>query len=202
MSSWLEILLLGMVLSADSFSAAFAMGHRPYARKDAVRFACVSGGAEALSALLGAFSGSAFLARFAAIDHWIAFGLLTAVAMHMAWEGVEQLRRRTPAGLDSRLSATERAGLDPSVSSSQFHGTFRILLVSFATSLDAFGVGVGFGVTGKPMMPFLGSIGIWAFLATLTGLDLSRRLSKKAGPVMTIVGAGVLEIIAILMLKI
>jgi putative Mn2+ efflux pump MntP len=180
----LEILTLGLVLSADSFSAAFAMGHRPFTSRDALRFALASGSAEALSALIGALGGSFILSRFASIDHWIAFGLLTAVALHMLWEGLGHLRSGLPPGKKE-----------------EFHGPLRILMVSFATSLDALGVGVGFGVTGKPILPFLGSIGVWAFLATLAGLHLSRRLSRRAGPVMAIVGAGVLEIIAIQMLK-
>ena len=186
--SSLELLLLGMALSADSFCAAFAMGHKPFTRFDALRFAFASGGAEALFALAGALAGGFIVQSFASVDHWIAFGLLTAVALHMMREGLRSLK--APHGNESPDSKEV------------FHGPLRILIVSFATSLDAFGVGVGYGLTDRPLLPFLASIGMWAFGATLAGLQLSRKLSSRFGPMMEIAGAGILQAIAFQMLKI
>ena len=54
-----EVLIVGLILSADSFSAAVAMGLRPFSKKDAIKFAASSGIAEALFALIGAMAGSA-----------------------------------------------------------------------------------------------------------------------------------------------
>lgn len=84
----IEALLVGLVLSIDSFSAALAMGHRPFTSKDAIKFALSSGIAEGLVALFGALAGAHIIAKFAAVDHWIAFGLLMAVALHMGYESV------------------------------------------------------------------------------------------------------------------
>lgn len=83
-----------------------------------------------------------------------------------------------------------------------FHSFTKVLIVSFATSLDAFGVGIGLGVSGKPLAPFIISIGLWAFTTTIVGLHLAKRLSSKFGPMMSIVGAVVLGVIAFQMLKI
>lgn len=185
MSLFYEVLLVGLILSADSFSAAVAMGLRPFSRKDALKFAASSGAAEALVALIGAMAGSHVIAQFEAIDHWIAFTLLGLVALHMAYEGIHDLLSKT----------VKEEKLD-------FHSFAKVLLVSFATSLDAFGYGIGLGISGKPILPYIISIGIWAFATTIIGLHLARKLSKKFGPIINLLGSIVLGIMAFQMLKI
>lgn len=184
-----EVITVGLILSADSFSAAIAMGLRPFTRKDAIKFAISSGGAEALVALFGALAGTYIISRFAAIDHWIAFLLLGAVALHMGYEGLIHLIHKN----------NEEKKVEPKT---DFHSFGKILLVSLATSLDAFGVGIGLGIAHKPIVPFIISIGIWAFVSTIAGLYLARKLSSKFGPIMNLVGAVVLGFMAFQMLKI
>ena len=185
---FLQVCSIGLLLSADSFSAAVAMGMKPFSKKDALNFAAASGGAEAVVALIGALLGTHVVSRFAAIDHWIAFILLGGVSLHMAYEGYQDLfgSHETDASNDRKL---------------EFHSFSKILLVSFATSLDAFGVGIGLGVANKPILPFIVSIGVWAFISTIAGLYLARKLSKKFGPVVTLFGALVLGAMAFQMLK-
>lgn len=180
-----EVMILGLILAADSFTAAVAMGSRPFTLKDALKFAFSSGGAEALATLAGALAGAQIIKRFEAYDHWIAFILLMGVALHMAWEGISEMRHKgeKPEKVD-------------------FHSFVKVLIVSFATSLDALGVGIGLGVAHRPITPFIISIGLWAFAATIAGLYLSRRLSKKVGPIMTLVCSLVLGLLAFQMLKI
>lgn len=185
MQFFLEVMLLGCVLSVDSFSAAMAMGHRPFTKKDAYRFAFASGGAEAFVALIGALAGKQIIKHFSEYDHWIAFGLLAAVALHMAYEGIIDLVKH-----ETRIEKLD------------FHGFTKILIVSFATSLDALGVGIGLGIAEKPLAPFIISIALWAFVSTIVGLNLARKLSVKFGPIMNLVGAVVLGIMAYKMLSI
>lgn len=179
-----EAILVGLVLSIDSFSAALAMGHRPFTNKDALKFALSSGIAEGIVALFGALAGAHIITKFAAIDHWIAFGLLMAIALHMAFEGFQNMNQ--PA---------EVKGLE-------FHTFTKILIVSLATSLDAFGVGIGLGISNKPLYLFTPSIAFWAFATTLIGLYLARKLSNRFGSAMSIVGSIILAIMAFQMLKI
>lgn len=185
MSSVAEIFIIGLVLSADSFSAAVAMGLRPFSKNDAIKFAISSALAEALFALLGALAGAHVVRQFSAIDHWVAFVLLIVVALHMAYEGLTHLLNR-----------------NQKVEVLSFYSFTKILIVSFATSLDAFSVGMGLGIAKKPLLPFVVSIGAWAFLATLAGLYLAKTLSKKLGPILNLIGSVVLGILAFQMLKI
>lgn len=181
----LEVIIIGMVLSADSFSAAIAMGMRPFSRNDALKFAVSSGGAEAVVALLGALAGTHIVSKFGEIDHWIAFILLGGVSLHMGYEGI--------LNFISKEIKTEQL---------EFHSFKKILIVSLATSLDAFGFGISLGVSKKPMIPFIMSIGVWAFISTIFGLFLAKKLSLKFGPSVNILGAIVLGIMAFQMLKI
>jgi len=185
MSLEYEVLIIGLVLSADSFSAAVAMGTRKFSEKDAFKFAFTSGFSEGLVALFGSLAGGYLVKKFSAIDHWIAFGLLMAVAINMAYEGI--------ADLMSKNQKEEKI---------DFHSFFKILIVSLATSLDAFGVGIGLGVAEKPIVPYIISIAVWAFFATIAGLYLARKLSDKFGSIITLFGAFILAFIAFQMLKI
>ena len=74
--------------------------------------------------------------------------------------------------------------------------------MSFATSLDAFAVGMGLGISKKPIIPYVTSIGIWAFVTTIFGLHLAKKLSQKFGPIMNIIGSIILGIMAFQVLKI
>jgi len=79
---------------------------------------------------------------------------------------------------------------------------FKIWIVSLATSLDAFGVGISIGLTKKPILLYIISIGAWAFAATIVGLYLGKKLSKKFGPLMNLLSSVVLFVLAIQMLSI
>lgn len=185
MSLAFEIFIVGLILSADSFSAAVAMGLRPFSKKDAIKFAAASGSAEAICTLIGALAGTHIISHFAVFDHWIAFGLLGAVSIHMAYEGVSDL-----------INNNVRVEI------LSFHSFTKVLIVSFATSLDAFGVGIGLGISGKPIYAYIFSIGIWAFISTIVGLYLAKKLSQKFGPIINLFGAIVLGVMAFQMLKI
>lgn len=185
-----EIITIGLILSADSFSAAVAMGLRPFTRKDAVKFALTSGIAEGGVALIGSLAGSYIISRFSAIDHWIAFILLGAVALHMGYEGIIHLLEK---------DKNEEDKVEPKT---DFHSFGKIIVVSLATSLDAFGVGIGLGIADKPITPFIVSIALWAFISTIAGMYLARKLSAKFGPIMNLVGAVVLGFMAYQMLSI
>lgn len=184
MAFFIEVLMIGLVLSIDSFTAACAMGLRPFTRQEAWRFAISSGGAEALVAFLGAFFGQKMVTYLGGADHYVAFFLLLAIAIHMAYEGLkkedEDHERKAPA---------------------EFHSYFKILLVSLATSLDSLAVGVGLGVQKRPLFPFIFSIGLWALVMTLLGLYLAKILSKKLGPLIHVLGAVILAIMAFLFLE-
>jgi putative Mn2+ efflux pump MntP len=177
----IEVLVIGLVLSTDSFSAALAMGTRPHKLRDTLKFALTSGGAEALVTFLGAMVGEKFFVEFDFIDHWISFSLLTAVALHIAYEGFIELKNRLKKEKKTR----------------QFHSFLKVIIVSFATSLDAFAVGISLGVSGKSLVPYITSIGFFAFLSTIVGMSVAKLISKKVAPISNFVASVVLIVLAV-----
>jgi putative Mn2+ efflux pump MntP len=180
MTNILEVIIVGLILCVDSFSAALAMGARPHRFSDTFKFALSSGGAEALVSFLGAIAGARIIAQYDSIDHWVSFFLLVLVAIHMAYEGIVELKNRH----------------DTESKPKQFHSFIKILIVSFATSLDAFALGVSLGVSDKPLAPFIISIGSWAFLSTVVGMSIAKVASKRLGPIFSLIGSFVLLILA------
>lgn len=183
MNGFIEVFLIGLVLSADSFSAALAMGFRPHEDKDTLKFALSSGSAEAFVAFLGAMAGATIVSQFDSIDHWISFILLLGVSLHMIYEALIEL-----LGKEKKQESGSK--------DANFHSFYKILLVSFATSLDAFAVGVSLGASNKVLTPYLLSIGLWAFISTILGMWLGSHAPKKLGPIFNIFGASILIIMA------
>ncbi len=173
-----EVILIGLVLSVDSFSAALAMGTRPYILKDLLKFAFSSSIAEVCFTILGALAGAKMAGLIDAYDHWVSFIILVIVALHMIYESL----------MDEENDQAQKK---------EFHSFFKILIVSFATSLDAFAVGVTLGLAQKPLMPYSISIGVFAFLSTVLGMQISKKVSVKLGDRINIAGAIVLILLAI-----
>lgn len=178
--SLIEPLLLGLVLSADSFSASIAMGLKPHKLSDAFKFASLSGSAELIAVFAGAMAGEKMVAQFGSSDHWIAFVLLVAVAVHMLYEGFIEWK-------------SKKTNSQPA----KFHGFFKLAIVSIATSLDALAVGVGLGVSNKPLWPYLISTGGWAFVSTLVGMGIANKIPQRLSALFNVIGAMILLIIAV-----
>lgn len=161
------------------------MGFRPFTRLDALKFATMSGMAEGLVTALGFFFGAHFVRYIASYDHWVAFALLLAVGLRMVY------------------SAFARKSSHPSSGSpNEFHGNAKIMLMSFVTSIDSFGVGLALGISNKPIFLYAAVIALAAFGATLLGLYLARAMSSRFGSKCEVLGGLVLIALAFEMLKI
>ncbi|QEY52026.1 manganese efflux pump MntP [Legionella longbeachae] len=181
----IEPILLGIVLSADSFSAAIAMGVRPHRFSDSLKFAFASAGAELIAAVIGAVAGEAIISQFSSITKWIAFSLLFIVAIHMLYEALKNWKNR-----------------NDSIQLIEFHRFGKLLIVAIATSLDALAVGVSLGVSNKPLFPYLVSIGGWALLSTLVGMGIAKKIPEYLSTIFNVIGALILCILAVNILKI
>lgn len=81
----LSIVLLGLATATDAFAAALGKGAgmvRPHG-SEAIRIGVIFGVVEALTPVIGWILGSAAARYIEAWDHWIAFGLLVGLGLHM-----------------------------------------------------------------------------------------------------------------------
>ncbi len=109
-----------------------------------------------------------------AFDHWIAFGLLGALGVHMI-----------VAGLKPETDAPEDAA-------PKRHGFWNLAATGFATSIDAMAVGVGLAFLDVNIVEVAAIIGLCTLTMVTLGIMLGRALGTLAGKRAEIVGGALL----------
>ena len=164
MGFW-ELLLLGIGLSMDAFAVSVCKGlavQRPD-KKTALICGIWFGFFQALMPVIGYFLGRVFADAIEAVDHWIAFGLLSIVGVNMIKEALEGCD--TPPDPDLSVKA--------------------MLPLAVATSIDALAVGVSLAMTAKvSIWTAVTLIGLTTFLLSGAGAWVGgvfgRKFEKKA----------------------
>jgi putative Mn2+ efflux pump MntP len=176
-----QVLILAVGLGTDAFSVALAVGTGGASFRQTFRLSLHFGLFQFLMPILGWQAGTRLLSLISAWDHWIAFGILAAVGAHMIYESFKP--------------ESERSGGDPTRG-------WSLMLLSLATSIDAFGAGLGLGVLGFGVVLPSVIIGIVAGLMTVAGMQLGRRVSCTLGRRAETVGGVVLIALAFKLLSI
>ncbi len=171
----LAIAVLSLSMSADAFAAAIGRGaqHRP-TLPQALRSGLVFGMIEAITPLIGFALGVAAAGFVAAIDHWIAFGLLGAVGGKMIWEA---LKPDDEANEDE--TATGRAAS---------RGLVALIATAVGTSIDAGAVGVGLALLGANIWLIAACIGFTTFALATLGLLIGKAAGRRLGKIVELVG--------------
>jgi len=157
-----DIIFLAIALAMDCFSVSIVSGVIERGVKShSLRMAFLFGLFQAVMPLLG-WMGISYLAEYlAAVDHWIAFGLLAFIGGKM---------------IKDALGPEEDMHFNPRKLSTQ-------LLLAVATSIDALAVGISFACTGYSRLSQLSLplaiIGLVSFLFSIIGFQLGRRFGKK-----------------------
>ncbi len=137
--------------------------------------------------LLGALVGSLLYTVVRSFDHWVAFGLLEAVGINMLVEGAK--------ARDASVPDSSGPGFDPSCG-------WPLLGLSVATSIDAFGAGMGMRLAGVNVWPAAAVIATVTVCLTYLGARLGRRARRRLGPRAEMIGGLVLIALGFNMLKI
>jgi putative Mn2+ efflux pump MntP len=165
-----QILLLSLALSADAFTVGTTIGVRHRTGHQLFRLAFHFGLFQSLLALAGALAGTLFASYMADYDHWVAFGLLVLVGMHMIWAA---------RGEDQKQF--ENVDLTRG---------FSLVGLSLAVSIDAAGVGLPSVSTSLTLAIVL--IGLTASAATLIAMLLAGKVADRVGKHLEISGGLVL----------
>ena len=168
------IVILSLSMSADAFAAAIGRGaqHRP-TLPQALRSGLVFGVIEAVTPLIGFALGVAAASFVAAIDHWIAFGLLGAVGGKMIWEALK------PEDENEEAAEAKKA-----VS----RGLIALVATAVGTSIDAGAVGVGLALLGENIWLIAASIGATTFALATLGLLIGKAVGTRLGKIVELVG--------------
>lgn len=155
------LLLIAFGVSADAFAVALTQGLRM--RRRVLRNALVIAGAFAVfqvgMPLIGWSIGRLFARYITAVDHWVAFVLLAVIGGRMIWEA---LTARTG-------DEAESSGL----------GLRRLVVLSFATSVDALAVGISFAFLDVNIWVAVALVGVTTLVLSLAAVLIGYRVGSR-----------------------
>ncbi len=151
-----EIILIAVSLALDAFAVSVSTGisYPGFSWRQGVRMGLWFGAFQCLMPLAGWFLGSSVAVYIEAVDHWIAFGLLAVIGGKMLLEAWKGECETGSADLSAR----------------------RLCVLAVATSIDALAVGVSMAFMAVDIIPSCLMIGAVAFLVSLAGGMLGKRL--------------------------
>lgn len=172
MLSFLDIALLSVALAMDCFTVSIVCGIscRRWMPRLMLQMSVLFGVFQALMPLAGWLGTSLFSQYLEAVDHWIAFGLLSFLGGRMIRESVSSDNNEEHHSIPSALTTQ--------------------LLLAVATSIDALAVGISFACTGYKTVDQLAFplvvIGVGSFLFSVLGNRLGIRfgiaIRRKLNP--------------------
>lgn len=170
-----ELLIIAVALAMDAFAVSIATGVclKQVSTRQTMRLAWHFGFFQGGMPVLGWFLGKNVRPYIEAYDHWIAFILLGYLGFKMIREAYEEEDDECPT--------------DPTRGMS-------LLLLSVATSIDAFAVGLSLSILGVSVWTPALVIGIVAAVFTAVGLHIGRLVScgKCVGKYAEVIGGVVL----------
>ena len=172
MLSFLDIALLSVALAMDCFTVSIVCGIscRRWMPRLMLQMSVLFGVFQALVPLIGWLGTSLFSQYLEAVDHWIAFGLLSFLGGRMIRESVSSGNNEEHHSIPSALTTQ--------------------LLLAVATSIDALAIGISFACTGYKTVAQLSFplvvIGVGSFLFSVLGNRLGIRfgiaIRRKLNP--------------------
>lgn len=153
----IEIFLIAVSLALDAFAVSVSTGISTpgFSWRQGAKMGLWFGGFQFAMPLIGWFLGSSVARYIEAFDHWIAFGLLVLIGGHMVWDALK-------GGEGESAPADLSAG--------------RLCVLAVATSIDALAVGVSMAFMEVNILVSALIIGVVAFVLSLAGGLLGKKL--------------------------
>lgn len=180
---FLELALIGVGLSMDAFAVSICKGlsMRKVDKKYMLVLAAFFGGFQALMPTLGWFLGSQFQTYITAIDHWIAFILLTLIGGKMILDVIKE------KGENEEVCPDDSVRIDLK----------EFFLLAVATSIDALAVGITFAFLQVKLASSVTIIGSITFCFTIAGVLIGNVFGTKFKDKATILGGMILIAIGV-----
>ena len=171
--SAIEIMIIAVGLAMDAFAVSIAAGTsgKLEGKRATFRLSFHFGLFQAMMPVIGWFAGSRIAHLIAAVDHWVAFGLLLMVGGRMT--------------LSSFETDTESFARDPSRGAS-------LVILSVATSIDALAVGLSLAMLRINIWYPSAMIGIITAMLSVLGIRAGKYFGKNLGPRMELIGGIIL----------
>jgi putative Mn2+ efflux pump MntP len=172
-----EILLISFGLAFDAFSVALASGAQGFTPRRIFRLAWHFGLFQFMMPIIGWGLGDVLAKYIGQWGQWIVFIMLVGIGIKMFIDGLR----------------------DAPTSAQDLSRGWKMVSLSIGTSLDALGVGFGFGLMNVTIIKPAAIIGIVCAAMTTLGLYLGVRLYERLGHRAMILGGLILIAIGIKM---
>ncbi len=168
----LEIILIGIGLAMDCFAVSLScsLGKCRINNSQALKIAFFFGLFQGLMPVIGWLLGLSFKNQISDFDHWIAFGILSAIGIKMFIEAFQKEENK----------------------SLQITRIWVLLSLSLATSIDAMIVGISFAFLELNILLTIGIIGMVTFLISLSGIYIGKKFTFITAKKAEIIGGLVL----------
>ena len=173
----ISIFLIAIALAMDAFSVSMTKGftQKHLSKSQILFYGIFFGGFQALMPILGYFCGNVISSIVESLASVIGFILLLAIGLNMIRESL--------SGGDEEITD---------------NFSFKeVTLLAIATSIDAFAVGITLALLNDPILISALIIGIVAFLFSIVGVFLGRKLGDYIGDKFQIIGGVILILIGI-----
>jgi len=152
----ITIIIIALGLSMDAFAVSIVSGaaYKQLKIKHALRIAFFFGGFQAIMPLIGYLAGLSIKTYITPYDHWVAFGLLSAVGGKMIYESF-------------KIKSAEE-NLNPS-------NILILLVLSLATSIDALAIGITLSFLRVSLATAVSIIGLVTFVLSYLGVFIGKR---------------------------
>jgi putative Mn2+ efflux pump MntP len=152
----ITIIVIALGLAMDAFAVSIVSGaaYKQLKIKHALRIALFFGGFQAIMPLIGYLAGLSIKTYIISYDHWVAFGLLSAVGGKMIYESFK--------------IKTAEENLNPS-------NILTLLVLSVATSIDALAIGITLSFLRVSLAAAVSIIGLVTFVLSYLGVFIGKR---------------------------
>lgn len=172
--------LIAFSMSADAFAASVSKGvalQKPRLTY-AMQIGLVFGTVETLTPIIGWMLGLMASSVVAAVDHWVAFGILSIIGSKMIYEGFHNTEK-------------ERK---------ESHKLSILILTAIGTSIDAMAVGATLALLQVNIWIMAVMIGGATFIMSTIGIMTGHYIGNKAGKIAELLGGVCLIVIGMTIL--
>lgn len=174
----MRILAIAIALAMDAFAVSISIGitNKNITGRDILKVSSSFGFFQAIMPVIGWYVSSAFGKYIETIDHWVAFGLLSFIGTKMIYEAFDNQRKKIEKNQINFLT---------------------IIILSFATSIDALAIGVAFAILNQNIFFPALIIGVVTFIFSFAGVKGGNLFGKTFRKSAEIIGGSILIIIGV-----
>ena len=174
-----SVFVIAVSLSADCFAVALSssISQKTFSFLQLLRLPLLFGIFQSFMALMGWLAGRTVVEFIAAYDHWVAFGLLAIIGARMIWQSIRDH--------------------DEDKGKKNLANWLILITLSIATSIDSLAVGLSFAFLEVNITLASITIGVTAFIITLVGILLGKRVGVLVGERAETIGGIILIIIGL-----